>query len=123
MNHVALIGNLATDPELRTTGSGKAVASFRLAISRPGSDTADFVSVVAWEKTAQVVKEYLTKGRRVAVEGRLHHNTWKTEDGQSRSTIEIVANRVHMLGGPRQDADAPAEAVAPAVEAELDPVF
>lgn len=100
MNLVALIGNLATEPELRHTPGGRAVCTFRLAISRPGGEEADFLSVVVWERQAEVCAEYLAKGRRVAVEGRLHHSTWEKEEVR-RSRVEVVAHRVQMLGAPR----------------------
>ena len=100
MNLVAVIGNLASDPELRHTPAGRAVCTFRVAVSRPGGESADFFTVVAWEKQAEVCSEYLVKGRRVGVEGRLHHSTWET-DGARRSKVEIVASRVQLLGPPR----------------------
>jgi single-strand DNA-binding protein len=105
MNIVAVVGNLATDPELRTTAGGRAVCTFRLAVSRPGGEQADFFTVVAWERQAEICHQYLTIGRRVAVEGRLHHSTWEAEE-QRRSAVEIIAHRVQMLGGPRRDAGA-----------------
>lgn len=101
MNIVALIGNVASEPILRTTASGRAVCTMRLAVNRPGSDAADFVTVVSWERQAEVVSQYVTTGRRVAVEGRLHHSTWSAEDGGPRSRVEIVASRVHLLSSPR----------------------
>lgn len=104
MNLVAIIGNVASDPELRHTPSGKAVCTFRVAVSRPGGDEADFFGVVAWERQAEVCSEYLTKGRRVGVEGRLHHSTWQTESGDKRSKVEVVANRVQLLGPPKDSA-------------------
>lgn len=97
MNIVALIGNVASDPELRHTSTGKAVCTFRLAVSRVGAETADFFTIVAWERQAEVCAEYLQTGRRVAVEGRLHHSTWEAGD-QKRSKIEVIANRVNLLG-------------------------
>ncbi len=97
MNLVAVIGNLATPPELRYTPAGRAVCSFRLAVSRPGGEQADFFDVVAWERQAEVCNEYLAVGRRVAVEGRLHHVVWEHEAGR-RSRVEVVAHRVQMLG-------------------------
>lgn len=119
MNLIAIVGNAATDPELRQTPTGRSVATFRIAVSRPGGEQADFFTVVAWERTAEIVKEYLAKGRRVAIEGRLHHSSWKAEDGSKQSKVEIVASRVHLLNGrPTTDAatpdseDAPQEAVA-----------
>ncbi|MCW2956708.1 MAG: hypothetical protein JWO69_1577 [Thermoleophilia bacterium] len=121
MNVTILIGNVATDPELRHTANGRAVCTFRLAISRPGGEEADFVTVVAWERQGEVCAQYLSTGRRVAVEGRLHQSTWETEDGR-RSRIEVVAHRVELLGRPKESADIAAAAVAeetPAAEAEL----
>ena len=121
MNLVALIGNLAADPEMRYTTSGRAVCTFRLAISRPGGEQADFFTVVAWERQAEICKEYLEKGRRVGIEGRLHYSTWEVEDGK-RSKVEIVAHRVQLLGGPRpvpEDVAADAEQVE--TEQELAP--
>lgn len=102
MNLVAVIGNVAAQPELRYTTAGRAVCSFRLAVSRPGGEQADFFTVITWERQAEVCNEYLTTGRRVGVEGRLHHATWES-DGSRRSTVEIVATRVDLLGRPRSE--------------------
>lgn len=108
MNMVALVGNLATDPELRRTGNGRAVCTFRLAVSRHAGEQADFFTVVAWERQAEVCAEYLRIGRRVSVEGRLHHTTWEVE-GARRSRVEVIAHRIQMLGGPKRDVpDSPA---------------
>jgi len=100
MNLVCVIGNVAAAPELRYTDAGRAVCSFRIAVSRPGGEQADFFGVVAWERQAEVCAEYLSVGRRVGIEGRLHHSSWESE-GEKRSKVEIVANRVQLLGGPR----------------------
>lgn len=94
---VALIGNVASAPDLRYTPGGRAVCSFRMAVSRPGNDQADFFTVVAWERQAEVCHEHLTTGRKLAVEGRLHHSTWEVNDGAKRSKVEIVAHRVQLL--------------------------
>ncbi|MCW2926300.1 MAG: single-strand binding protein [Thermoleophilia bacterium] len=108
MNMVALVGNLATDPELRETSGGRKVCSFRLAVSRPGNKEADFLTVVTWERQAEVCNEYLKVGRRVSIEGRLHHSVWEAEDKTRRSKVEIVAHRVGLLGGgPRPEESAP----------------
>ena len=104
MNIVALVGNLASDPELRHTDAGKAICTFRIAVSRSNGTEADFFDVVAWERQAEVCAEYLTIGRRVAVDGRLHHTSFEVEiDGETkrRSKIEVVAHRIEMIGGPR----------------------
>ena len=100
MNLVAIIGNVATKPELRHTASGKAVCSFRLAVQRNGGDDADFLSIVTWERQAEVCDRYLYVGRRVGVEGRLHQSTWETDEGK-RSRVEVIAHRVELLGAPR----------------------
>ena len=103
MNVVTLIGNLATDVELRELPGGKKVAGFLLAIDRGGEGGgADFVRVCAWERQAELCAEHLGKGRRVAVDGRLRSSSWE-EDGKRRSAVEVVARRVEFLGGgPRE---------------------
>jgi single-strand DNA-binding protein len=99
VNVVTLIGNLATDVELRQVGPDKKVASFVLAVDRASRDGgADFVSVSAWDRQAELCAEYLGKGRRIAVDGRLKSRSWE-EDGKRRSAIEVVARRVEFLGG------------------------
>ena len=104
MNVVTLIGNLATDVELREVGQEMKVASFVLAVDRASRDGgADFVSISAWERQAELCAEYLVKGRRIAVDGRLKSRSWE-EDGKRRTAIEVVARRVEFLGGgPRRD--------------------
>jgi single-strand DNA-binding protein len=101
MNVVILIGNLATDVELREFGEEKRLATFRLAVDRPTKeDEADFFRIAVWDRQAELCATYLAKGRRVAVEGRLRLRTWEDE-GQKRSTVEVVANRVEFLTGPQ----------------------
>jgi single-strand DNA-binding protein len=105
MNVVCLVGNLATDPELRKTSGGRDVCTFRLAVSRPSGTDADFFTIVTWERQAQVCKEFLSIGRRIALDGRLHHSTGEVEGegGGKRSKVEIIAHRVEMLGRPKRD--------------------
>lgn len=111
MNTVSLIGNLATDVELRDLREEKKVASFLLAVDRPGKDAgADFVQVTAWDRQAETCAQYLAKGRRVALDGRLRSRSWEDE-GKRRTAIEVVANRVQFLSGPREE-EAPFEAAA-----------
>jgi single-strand DNA-binding protein len=108
VNVVTLIGNLATDVELREVGPDKKVASFVLAVDRATREGgADFVTVSAWDRQADLCAEYLGKGRRIAVDGRLKSRSWEDE-GKRRSAIEVVARRVEFLGGgPRRgDEDA-----------------
>lgn len=104
MNVVTLIGNLATDVELREVGDGKKVAWFRLAVDRPTTGEADFVGVSVWERQAEACATYLSKGRRVAVDGRLRSRSWETPNGEKRSAVEVVANRVDFLDPPAQAA-------------------
>jgi single-strand DNA-binding protein len=112
MNTVSLVGNLATEVELKQV-SEKKVASFLLAVGRPAKDGgADFVWITAWERQAELCAEYLGKGNRVAVEGRLKSRTWE-QDGRRRDAIEIVARRIDFLGGPKSDDDASLAEVVP----------
>jgi single-strand DNA-binding protein len=117
MNVVSLIGNLATDVELKEVGDGKQVAGFLLAISRPSKDGgADFVHISVWDRQAELCDQFLTKGKRVGVEGRLRSRSWDAEDGSRRSALEVVAGRVEFLsppeGGAATDADIPFAATA-----------
>jgi single-strand DNA-binding protein len=100
MNSVQLIGNLATDVELRDVADEKKVASFLLAIDRGSRDGgADFVWITAWDRQAELCAEYLSKGGRVAVDGRLKSRTWE-QDGRRRDAVEVVARRVEFLTRP-----------------------
>jgi single-strand DNA-binding protein len=115
MNTVSLIGNLATDVEVRDVGEEKKVASFLLAVDRGGREAgADFVWISAWDRQAELCAEYLAKGRRVAVDGRLRSRTWE-QDGARRDAIDVVARRIDFLGGPSREEGAeiiPFEAAA-----------
>lgn len=113
LNRVILIGRLTRDPELRYVPSGQPVASFTLAVDRPfvnqqGERGTDFIDVVAWRKLAEQVTQHLSKGRMVAVEGRLQIRSYETQDGQKRKVAEVVADAVRFLD--RKTAAAPAEA-------------
>ena len=124
MNSVHLIGNLATEVELRDVAPSnergeKKVASFLLAVDRPSRDgAADFVWITAWERQAELCAEYLGKGNRVAVEGRLKSRTWE-QDGRRRDAIEIVARRIDFLGGSKQGEDGELAEVVPFEPAAL----
>lgn len=103
LNNVVLIGRLVRDPELRyLQGSGKAVATLRLAVDRgstnaQGEKETDFIDVVCWEKQAENCSNYLQKGRLVAVQGRLQIRQYETQEGQRREKAEVVANQVKFL--------------------------
>jgi single-strand DNA-binding protein len=112
VNVVTLIGNLATDIELKDVAPDKKVASFLLAVDRPGKDAgADFVNVATWNRQAEVCDEYLSKGSRVAVDGRLRSRSWEDADGKRRSAVEVVANSIQFLDTRRRE-ESPFEAVA-----------
>ncbi|MBV6457416.1 MAG: Single-stranded DNA-binding protein [Fimbriimonadaceae bacterium] len=109
INRVVLVGRLTRDPELRSTNTGKSVVSFSIAVTKrikpsDGSPDADFFRVSAWEKTAEYVSNYLTKGRLVAVDGRLQSRKYTGSDGVEREVVEIVADNVQGLDRPKDDA-------------------
>ena len=124
MNKAILIGNLANDPESRTTASGIAQCTFRLAVQRrfanaQGVREADFLTIVCWRQTAELCARYLSTGRKVAVEGTIQTRSYDAQDGTKRYVTEIIADNVEFLGsredGARQGGyDAPAAAPAPA---------
>jgi len=107
LNKVFLLGNLTADPELRTTPSGKSVCRFRIATNRIWVDrqsgekkqSTEYHSIVAWDKLANIVAQYLSKGRLVFVEGRLVTRTWEDNAGNKHSRTEIIAENVQL--GPR----------------------
>lgn len=106
VNQVFLMGNLTRDPELRSTQSGTSVCSFSIAINRSwtGSDgqtqeDVDFFDIVAWGKLGELVEQYMSKGRRVLVQGRLSTSSWEAKDGSKRSRVEVVAQDVTFLDG------------------------
>ena len=103
MNRLILIGRLTADPDLRYTPNGAAVCSFRIAVDRPftgqnGEREADFINIVVWNKSAENTAKYMSKGRQIAVEGRLQIRSYDGNDGQRRWVTEVVADRVEFLG-------------------------
>ena len=102
LNRVVLVGRLTKDPELRYTPSGKAVASFTLAVDRPfrnanGEREADFINIVVWGAQAESCANYLTKGKLSAVDGRLQIRSYDGQDGQKRWITEVIADNVRFL--------------------------
>lgn len=124
MNNVVLIGRLAKDPDLRYTVTGKAVANMTVAVNRGyGKDNeADFIPVIAWEKTAENCANYLTKGSQLAVQGRIQVRSYETQDGSKRYATEVVANHVEFLGSKNdsQQAQKPPAKVATETGDDLD---
>lgn len=106
INQVILMGRLTRDPEQRTTTTGKTIASFSIAVDRgTQDDQADFFDITAWEKLGELVMQYLTKGRRVLVQGRLRQDSWDDkETGKKRSRVEVTATDVTFLDGPQDGA-------------------
>lgn len=105
VNKVILVGNLGADPELRYTGSGTAVANFRLATSESYKDRdgnqvekTEWHQVVAWDRLAEICGEYLKKGKQVYIEGSLQTRQWEDKEGQTRYTTEVKAREMQMLG-------------------------
>lgn len=114
LNKVFLLGNLTRDPELRYTPGGTPVVTLRLAVNRTykskeGQNQQDtcFVNVVAWSQMAEVSNQYLQKGSPVLIEGRLQSRSWENQQGQKRSTIEVVATSVQFLPQRRPAQDKP----------------
>lgn len=124
MNTVILIGRLVRDPDVRDTQSGMKIARFTLAIDRPtkGEDKqADFPSVVCFGKTAENVGRYMSKGRQVAVEGRIQTGQYTNQDGVTVYTTEVAANRVEFVNTGRQSTgDHLKDAVYDSVERHAD---
>jgi len=129
LNRVQLIGNLTRDPELRYTPNGTAVCSFGLATNRSWKtdsgekhDEAEFHNIVAWNKLAELCSQFLVKGRKVFVEGRLATRTWTGQDGAQRNRTEIVISDMILLDSNRGTAGATAvPAEQPVGEAAKEP--
>lgn len=103
INTVVLAGNVVSDPEARSTSTGKSIATIRLAINNPLNDKDTvYIDVDAWEKQAEFVTNYVKKGSAVAVTGRLKQDTWE-KNGEKRSKILVVAERVSFIGSKRKD--------------------
>lgn len=102
MNNTQLIGRLTKDVDLKYTPNGVAVANFTLAINRPfknqnGENEADFINIVVWKKAAENVAQYMRKGSKVAVSGRLQSRTYEDKDGKTIFVTEVVSNGVEFL--------------------------
>jgi len=109
LNQVTLMGNLTRDPELRNTPNGQNVTNFSIALNRSYKDSdgewqeaTDYVDIVCWGPLAERVNQYLSKGRRCLVQGRLQSRSWEQE-GQKRSKVEVLASDVTFLDGRSDD--------------------
>lgn len=132
LNRVFLMGNLTRDPELRYVPSGTAVTTFTIAVNRVYVNQAGekkeevcFMRVVVWGRRAEVCGEYLFKGSPVFVEGRLQSRSWEDQNGQKRSTVEVIASNVQFMGAPKgkgvppPDMEGQQEQVPPVMEDEI----
>ncbi len=110
LNHITLMGRLVRDPELRRTGSGVAVASFRIAVDRDfapkdgGERKADFIRCVSWRQTGEFISKYFTKGRMIVVDCRLEMIDWNDRDGNKRNTAEVIVDNAY-FGDSRREGD------------------
>lgn len=100
LNRVTLIGNLTKDPAKKVVPSGQSVSEFSLATNyrTESKETVEFHDIVAWGKLAEIITQYVKKGSKVYVEGRLHTNAWKDKTGKNRKKTEVVADNLIMLG-------------------------
>ena len=113
INRAVVCGRLVRDPELRRTQNGTPVTSFTLAVNRTfGEHEADFLNCVAWNKTAEIVEQFCSKGNLVGVEGRLQSRSYQDNQGNNRTVVEIVADQVQFM----QSKDSSAQTMAQASE-------
>ena len=102
LNKVILQGRLTDSPELKTTNSGKSVTSFSLAVERDFSTgdekETDFINIVAWNKTAEFITKYFTKGRQMLINGSLQVRKYQTQNGENRYATEVLAKNVYFCG-------------------------
>ncbi|MEE9416953.1 MAG: single-stranded DNA-binding protein [Acidimicrobiales bacterium] len=117
MNQINLIGRLTANPEL-TAPKGNPVCRYRLAVDRIGTEGADFINIVSFGTRGENDAKWLTKGRLVAITGRLHHNTWTDNDGNNRERYEIIsATSIFLDSRKPADSDNSTEEVKPGEEA------
>ena len=102
INSVNITGRATKDVELKNTNSGKSVATISVAVNGMNEEVSYF-DVICWNKTAEIVSEYVTKGKQIAVSGRLQQRKWQDSDGTKRYAVEIVANQVKLLGSKNDE--------------------
>lgn len=121
INNVILMGRLVADPELRTTNTGKSVANFRIAVDRTyskgNSKEADFITIVAWESTADFISKYFSKGSMIALRGEIQTRNFEDNSGNKRTAVEVLAREVSFCGGKNETSPAPAQGSAPTYSA------
>jgi len=115
INNVTLTGRLGQEPELRYTPAGKATVSASLAVSGFAKDKTDWIRIVLWEKTAEILSQYCHKGDQVGVVGRLQVRDYQSQDGTKRTATEVVVSSLTLLGGKKDSAPRRQEAPCPPV--------
>ena len=122
MNKAILLGRLTKTPEIKYTQSGKAVASFTLAVDRRksanGDSQADFISCVAWDKVAETIGNYCSKGQQIVVEGRIQSRSYEAKDGSKRYVTEVVVQSMEFCGKKGDNAGQGAGSSPPDVQGE-----
>jgi len=124
LNHIAIMGRLTRDPELRRTGSGIAVTSFTVAVDRDytskegGEKETDFIDCVAWRSTGEFVSKYFAKGRMAVVSGRLQIRNWTDKDGNKRRTAEVNADSVYFGDSKRDNSSGSVQTPPPPAQFE-----
>lgn len=104
LNRIILMGRLTSNPTLRHTNSGTAVASFTLAVDRPGKEKAtDFIDCTAWKNTAEFVNNYFSKGRMAVVEGRLQIDDWTDTHGNKRKNAKVMVDNIYFGDSKKED--------------------
>lgn len=119
LNKVILQGRVAADIELKTTNTGKLVTSFPLAVRRDGAETTDFITIVAWQKTAEFVEKYFHKGEQMIVEGALQIRKWQDSNGNNRSTAEVNVRQVYFCGSKSSRSESEKPGFAEDIDAEF----
>lgn len=127
LNKVMIIGHLGRDPEMRFTPSGRPVTNFNVATSRSWNSSdgtrrteTEWFNIVAWGNLAEICNKYLEKGQQVYIEGRLQTRHWEDDEGNKRSTVEVVAREMVMLGKRKKAEESPDEGQDEDFETEFD---
>lgn len=129
LNHIILMGRMTRDPELRQTASGISVTSFSIAVDRDfgkneaGEKVTDFIDVSAWRQTAEFIQKNFTKGRMIAVAGRLQIRSWEDKDGNKRKSAEVVADNVYFADSKPSAGAEPDYDILPDTDEEYKQVF
>ena len=124
INNVTLAGNLTRDPELRQTQGGMAVLNMGIAVNdrvKKGDeweDYANFINLVMFGKRAENVSKFLSKGSKIAVEGKLHYSSWQDKDGSNRSKIEVIVNDLELMSKGQDAQPVQAEIIEPIIEVD-----